>query len=191
MAIASNTSHFLISVSLFTHYTPKINYRKLNNTNHCSSMPLLTSHTQEAFPYNRGSWHGSTSPLPAETSSQNHLALAFLPLVMLTVSLHFISINFLFAAYFLLVESHTEVSIFRVLTSSQNALFPLKSNFTKRLYLTREVCSLHAFRALSTDITAKNKFLLSFIPTNSVVFFTAETERRSALSQRSPLSLHY
>lgn len=112
----------------------KINYSKLNNTNHCSSMHLLTSHTQEAFPYNHGSWHDSTSPLTAETSSQNHSALAFLPLAMLTVSLHFISINFLFAAYFLLVESHTEVWIFRVLTSSQNALFPLKSNFIERVY---------------------------------------------------------
>lgn len=44
-------------------------------------------------------------------ASKAVLALAFLPLVMLRVLLHFIYI-YLFTAYFLPFESHTEVRIF-------------------------------------------------------------------------------
>lgn len=100
----------------YWHLTPhslhsKFSYRKMDNTNTFSSMHLLTSHTKGAFPNECSSLYGSRSPLCAETSFQDQSGSCFFASSHAgsTITFH---IYLLFTAYFLLVESHTEVWIF-------------------------------------------------------------------------------
>lgn len=175
LAAASNISHFLIGISLLTHYTLNSATEKwitLILSVACTS----SHHTQKGlFPMNVAVCMVAGLLCVQKQASKINLALAFLPLVMLGVPLHFISSFYcIFSSGWI---THWSLDLHGLLTSSQNTLFPLRSNFVKRLYLTQQVCSLHAFKALSADISDKKKFLLSFISTNSVVFTQSRLKR--------------
>lgn len=180
----------------YRHFTPhslhsKIDYRKMDSTNTFSSVHLLASHTKGAFPSECSSLYGSRFPLRAETSFQDHSGSCFFASSHAespsTFHIYLSSFYCIFSSGWI---THWSLDLHRILTSSQNTLFPLKSYFVKRLYLTQQVCSLHAFKALSAEISDKNKFLLSFISTNCG-FHIVGTERKSVLPQRSPLSHHH
>lgn len=147
---------------------PEFSHRKMDKTHTFSSVHL--PHIQ----YKRGFSQLVQRFVPEQVSpvcrkASKTSSSCFLPLVMLRVLLHFIYISF-YSIFSSIWITHWSLDLHGFLTSYQKAFFPLKRDFVERLYLTQQVGSLRAFTALSADIRDKNKFLLTFIPTNSVVF---------------------
>lgn len=190
LAAASNISHFLIGISLLTHYTLNSATEKwitLILSVACTS----SHHTQRGlFPMNVAVFMVAGLLCVQKQASKINLALAFLPLVMLGVPLHFISIFFLLHIFFWLTHTLKFGSSWTSYIFSKHTFSSEKQFCKKALPDSAGLLPAHIQSVICWHQWQKKVFT-EFYFHKLCGFHTVKTEKRSALPQGSPLSHHY